>query len=99
MKILGFGEVLSDEARSDNLVVQSHEAAIRLLRKNDFRYTGHDCRIKESGQYREDEHQAKSRSNFIDHKFRLLRQTQRDDELVDGPNTREGDNDSTESVN
>src|SRR5215468_1640654 len=45
MKVFVLGKGLADKTRSDDLAVQIHEAAIRLLRKDELRYAGHHRRI------------------------------------------------------
>src|SRR5262245_60295641 len=69
MKILRLRKILTDDPRSDNPAIDGHKAAIGLLRKKELRNTGHHNRIEQSGQYREDEREAKTRSDFIDHVF------------------------------
>src|SRR5580692_8574131 len=71
MKIFRLCKWLADQARSDNLSIDGDQAALRLLRENHLRETGHDHGIDDAGENHENDRQAQSRSKFFEHDLLL----------------------------
>src|SRR5499427_5704404 len=68
MEVFVLREVLPDQARPDDLTVDSDEAAVRLVAERDLRDAGDDGRIQQARQHGHDKHHQECGLKLFEHK-------------------------------